>query len=1155
MRGRILQRTRRGGALLLTLAFVVLVTVAILAFVAHTQSALLTARTTVSRLESDNLVTSAVEATLSDLRMEMLAGASNVVRTNFGSLDPMIVRRRWAMVPSRSVSSSLPATGFENLVKQSLSGKGFYPGSTAASNFTSNGPALNTGNQRAVAVNTTTPSPDGRTLSAYRWDQVALASLSFSNKPLPDWIYVTRRGVPLSGSSLVEAEAGKTAPANTNYVVGRYAYQIYDVGGLLDINTAGLPSKFATNAAAKGGVQWADLTALGLSQSQVDELMEARFSATRSYSDLPERIRYEAERDGFLSPLAAGGSSDTFFYSRQDLIRYFLKLLGVSKVNSLTDPQRAILASLTQDSRFLTSPSWNPAPLGSTERPAIKQETAGGNNSYGKDDLFNPVIVTNTVAASKTFTRPRASDPRTMSGVQEVQAKAGEPYVLSRFPLDRLRLITRDATADKNSLIYRYFGLTRSSADDPWVYDHGTSETSGNSERILYLDEVRNGDFTDDGKPRELDFVEMLKVAISSGSLGKSAGTRNGGASEGNQRDQRVNYQLMQIFANIIDQYDEDGYPTHIQFDGQEFYGVENLPYLQRVKLFMARLLEDSYTALDSKGKPLRNQPYSIVWLPEVWNPHDKNQALPSDRPTNFRVVADTMGVAFPMKYRDSANNTDTYYQSGLAEFDPEKNYIELTPEAVSRFYEPTMINRTSLGTPSVPLASIDRKPPPPDPATAEYVDWSLLPPVDSDLAGIASPAIFVNLDVAKIGLMYYTNNSKPGLTFAMEYQDPKTKTWHRYMERLLMRAGVDGGTDAPRGRSKNQADYDVQNNGRVLGFDPRTDRFSTYRLQERDSVSEAYVDNASLRPDSGNGYGLGYNSTDGERQSPAADSNGNYGWTMGYASISTKAKSGTSGTVGYAMGTILQNTTTGTRYTDPDGVLRSGDGILASGTDAEGQMYWPQNYASRPIILNRPFRSVAELGYVFRDTPCRSLDLFTENSGDSNLLDFFCIDETPDDAITSARVSANTRNVKVLESLLKGALRDPVTGGTLSDTRAGEAAKALVDLTTNTAKGPLLNRSELATKFLSSLPLPSGDKLERIKRQREVFVRALADSLETRTWNLLIDLFAQTGRVPNGKKTFADFRVESERHVWVHLAIDRVTGKVINLNVESVHD
>jgi len=31
-------------------------------------------------------------------------------------------------------------------------------------------------------------------------------------------------------------------PLNDNYVVGRYAYTVYDTSGLLDINVAGYPS-------------------------------------------------------------------------------------------------------------------------------------------------------------------------------------------------------------------------------------------------------------------------------------------------------------------------------------------------------------------------------------------------------------------------------------------------------------------------------------------------------------------------------------------------------------------------------------------------------------------------------------------------------------------------------------------------------------------------------------------------------------------------------------------------------------------------------------------------------------------------------------------------------------------------------------------------
>ena len=42
------------------------------------------------------------------------------------------------------------------------------------------------------------------------------------------------------------------------------------------------------------------------------------------------------------------------------------------------------------------------------------------------------------------------------------------------------------------------------------------------------------------------------------------------------------------------------------------------------------------------------------------------------------------------------------------------------------------------------------------------------------------------------------------------------------------------------------------------------------------------------------------------------------------------------------------------------------------------------------PIMLNRPFRNVAELGYAFRDLPWKTVDFFTDKSADAGLLDIF---------------------------------------------------------------------------------------------------------------------------------------------------------------------
>jgi len=48
----------------------------------------------------------------------------------------------------------------------------------------------------------------------------------------------------------------------------------------------------------------------------------------------------------------------------------------------------------------------------------------------------------------------------------------------------------------------------------------------------------------------------------------------------------------------------------------------------------------------------------------------------------------------------------------------------------------------------------------------------------------------------------------------------------------------------------------------------------------------------------------------------------------------------------------------------------------------------------------------------------------------------------------------------------------------------------------------------------------------------------------------------AQTGHFkPNATSLQNDFVVEGEEHYWVHLAIDRFTGKVLERQVEQVKE
>jgi hypothetical protein len=235
---------------------------------------------------------------------------------------------------------------------------------------------------------------------------------------------------------------------------------------------------------------------------------------------------------------------------------------------------------------------------------------------------------------------------------------------------------------------------------------------------------------------------------------------------------------------------------------------------------------------------------------------------------------------------------------------------------------------------------------------------------------------------------------------------------------------------------------------------------------------------------------------------------------------------------------------------------------------------------SSRPVVLNRPFRSVAELGCVFSGTPWRNLDCSTPESGAAALLDTFCINETSDpDALVAGKVNLNTRQIPVLQAILAGAYKDefnltstgvaPLT----ANATANATATALVNRTTSGS--PLRNISELVGKWNSSVAIGSsvdGGKSyagfsadlsavlpdateQRISRFREAAIRALSASGQTRVWNLLIDVVAQSGKFPSTSTGLDKFLVEGEQRYWVHIAIDRLTGKVLDKQIEVVKE
>ncbi len=284
-----------------------------------------------------------------------------------------------------------------------------------------------------------------------------------------------------------------------------------------------------------------------------------------------------------------------------------------------------------------------------------------------------------------------------------------------------------------------------------------------------------------------------------------------------------------------------------------------------------------------------------------------------------------------------------------------------------------------------------------------------------------------------------------------------------------------------------------------------------------------------------------------------------------------------------------IRNTAT-TNYADNDGIVRPGDAVYpdptrtSTGSSTPWSSYTVSGTPLRPywpIMLNRPFRNVAELGYVFRDLPWKSLDFFSDKSADAGLLDIFTInDGTPllngatvvgmaVPATVAGLINLNTRQSPVLQSVLAGTIWDETTPTNYYSKTTGttppapDSAQTMAPLVVSaTSTTPALNRSELVSRAglpNQVLPVYTGATANQtdqlVKAQREAVPRALSSVSQTRVWNLLIDVVAQSGRYAPGETDLSKFIVEGEQYYWVHVAIDRLTGEVIDRQIEPVNE
>jgi hypothetical protein len=206
--------------------------------------------------------------------------------------------------------------------------------------------------------------------------------------------------------------------------------------------------------------------------------------------------------------------------------------------------------------------------------------------------------------------------------------------------------------------------------------------------------------------------------------------------------------------------------------------------------------------------------------------------------------------------------------------------------------------------------------------------------------------------------------------------------------------------------------------------------------------------------------------------------------------------------------------------------------------------------------------------------------------------------------------VNLNTHQAPVLAALVAGTSRDetsnlapttPITyaPGPVTGAEALNVANKLINITTdktNYWRGPLVNVGDLVGHFVNSAGGNGASSTEtysfnetltnanytyaglssaldntvytsaatsayasaanyKAERLREAAMRALADSGQTRVWNLMIDVVAQTGRYTANSTKLSQFAIDGESRYWVHVAIDRSTGQVLDKQIELVSE
>jgi len=1143
-------RRQKGAALLFTLGALVLLTGVIVAFFQQARLNRQISYSYTQTAQADMLARTALDIVSGEIRKEALdaiAAGGIAIPTKRGVVSPDENVGAYTLLKVARFNTSIAPSG---------------------------------GRLLASPVTLDTPSLNNRSNSDW-----FTSGPQIGTDNLPSWAYMTRS----NGVKVPSVEDGKNR-ASEDYVVGRFTYTVYNTSGMLDANVAGYPTTapFAMPVeytGTKSSVTYADLTEVGFSAGEVDQLVAWRnASLTSDEITDEEKIKSfdewatglprttgtpnESALAAFRSGRTQSVAGDNAFFSRADLKRFIQDKFSEGKdADTVSAFTANTMSALTHFTRTKSQPSWGPSEVvgSSVDYPGISNDSTSPNR-----------YVPNVVVDADTTVRVYADD----GTYEELLIRQGEQLMQRRFSLAKLAWLGHEgpntdafaASANPAEAIQECFGLSWSAAHNHWVYDNGDEHN------ILTLEEVKN---LPASKKRLPDFFETLKLGILSGSIGQHPGAAVTDVTSSDTALQEgplgLHYDtysadkdrhILQIGANIIDHADRDNFPSALYLElysqpaftisenrfNNTVFGLENIPMLMRVGSVGSTNLPDRTASYPNAEK------FAIWMQPEVWNMHHPQTTSPSpsdteDYPTPRAIRMVTFGKVDLYNHKDASPNYSTAIDFGRDYDAPETFGIVCF---VNPHHEDTAPN-DFFGRPRV-LEGFEQV----KSAQEKYDDSTSLVgpdnryPVGADWIGKSRKNSFMGVflgevmedpvDVPQVGISLNPDPGQ-GLTFVLEYFDGSEWRPYSTINRIQSLHGYGGSSNSRHGKSG--AGW-MASNGHI---DPRTDRFSGSAGRSGAGNNKGWAQANTPRESESNEVIVGDNKTG---RAPIFQA-----WPRESAGFVHNPNGGS-----YLFDSWSSNLPDDDfHYIDPDGVVRPGDAWRGDLVTGDGILTYPEDQGSpmaqerrRPVILNRPFRSVGELGYVFRDLPFKSLDFWSDKSADAALLDLFSI-STENSEYTTRMVNVNAAPTSVINALLAGAILNPAdTSELLLSEQANQVAKAIG--TRVVSSQGLRDPSQLVTELSgdihdalnNSLP-DDSEKPFLNKGYGEVVTRALGHNLSANTWNLLIDVVAQSGRLSSNADQLSNFVVEGEKRYWLHLSIDRETGDIIASQLEPSYE